>query len=274
LIRTQNDFVGKAGLRLLEHNGATLTHVNDLYHVFRVAGVVTHARDKEQSRIFFRGQGRHYGSLCPFLLRNVASSPTGNQEIDKRLKLFKRCHEKVASNRHFPRRFWGELGGALLQHYDVPTRWLDLTSNMFVAAYFASLNPRVQYEEKELGLIYCVSVNPLLELLTNRHKSHDDWEHCWCDLRKTINPLSMRPHTQHGVFLSRPEAVLSNGNIDFMGNVDAIIAFPTEKVSTILNMEQWRKLLLPEDHTFMWLNTKRNEDAEFKQVLEDLTNCH
>lgn len=275
-IGAQKTFVRKAGLEFLDRNGSKVIYVNSVYNLLRVAGVLKYT-SRHRTSVFFRGQHDHYGSMHPKLLRGIASSGDRNAVIRERLGLFRMCHEKAVSFRKSPRRFRGAIGSALFQHYDIPTPWLDLTDNMYVALYFActSASDRMIHDGAELGMIYCFKVRTDTEIRNRMQLPGEDWSHCWCDLRRITNPLSLTPHSQHGAFLSRPEAALLSGDIDFMDMVAAIIAFPISTFSSMIDVQQFGKLLFPRkyDHTFGWLNRKRRDDPEFDALLNRLATC-
>jgi hypothetical protein len=186
------------------------------------------------------------------------------------------CQKEILHIKNRPARFEGTLGAAVLQHYRIPTAWLDLTDNLYVAAYFAAGGQSNEYQingkAEKLGFIYCLKVNSELELTDKRQEPDEDTDHCWCDLRKVTNPLSLRPHAQHGVFLSRPERLLLAGRIDFFDMICAIIALPVDSVRNALDLEKFRGLMFPdgEDHTCKWLERQEEQNSELGRFLEKL----
>lgn len=90
------------------------------------------ANGSERRELYFRGQDNvDYENTCPSLFRNekyyANESNMINDFIAKYPDLFKDCQNNVDRL-------------ALMQHYRLPTRLLDLTTNALIALYFAVEN--------------------------------------------------------------------------------------------------------------------------------------
>ncbi len=102
-----------------------------------------HKKDNENCELYFRGQSQHYEKVEPSIARNGYLE---SEDI-----LFK---EYILRN---PDEFVGEKTTfeklVKMQHYKLPTRLLDITSNPLIALYFA-----VEKDEDKDGelIIYCV----------------------------------------------------------------------------------------------------------------------
>lgn len=95
----------------------------------------------ERKELYFRGQDSiDYGNTCPSLFRNemyyANESNMINDFIAKYPDLFKDCQNNVDRL-------------ALMQHHQLPTRLLDLTTNALIALYFA-----VEKDNCKDGVVY------------------------------------------------------------------------------------------------------------------------
>ena len=267
----QAGFKQVSGLKQISKCGV---YVNSIFGALRVAGELKYHHRYEHCTILFRGQRNDYGNMHPSLFRTY--SLLNNTEIQRRVKLFEKLQKYIADFKKSPSRFNGGIGAAVLQHYDVRTAWLDATDNLYVAAYFASNGKPEDYSTKidnhDIGFIFCLKIVNKFELLDRKADPDEGWNHCWCDLRKVHRPLSLRPHAQHGVFISRPLKAIKDGNIDFSDLIIAVIAFPIYSLRNMVNIDGFEKLLYPEihDHTNDWLKGKRNSNKKFRGLLEQL----
>ena len=97
--------------------------------------------DYDRRELYFRGQDNiEYGNMCPSLFRNNEryeyEANMINDFIAKYPDLFKDCQNNVDRL-------------ALMQHHQLPTRLLDLTTNALIALYFA-----VEKDNCKDGVVY------------------------------------------------------------------------------------------------------------------------
>lgn len=97
--------------------------------------------DYDRRELYFRGQDNiEYGNTCPSLFRNNKryeyEANMINDFIAKYPDLFKDCQNNVDRL-------------ALMQHHQLPTRLLDLTTNALIALYFA-----VEKDNCKDGVVY------------------------------------------------------------------------------------------------------------------------
>lgn len=98
-------------------------------------------RNDDKRELYFRGQDNiEYGNTCPSLFRNTKQynheSNMINDFLAKYPDLFKNCQNNVDRL-------------ALMQHHQLPTRLLDLTTNALIALYFA-----VEKDNCKDGVVY------------------------------------------------------------------------------------------------------------------------
>lgn len=98
-------------------------------------------RNDGKRELYFRGQDNiEYGNTCPSLVRNKKQynheSNMINDFLAKYPDLFKDCQNNVDRL-------------ALMQHHQLPTRLLDLTTNALIALYFA-----VEKDNCKDGVVY------------------------------------------------------------------------------------------------------------------------
>lgn len=98
-------------------------------------------RNDGKRELYFRGQDNiEYGNTCPSLVRNEKQynyeSNMINDFLAKYPDLFKDCQNNVDRL-------------ALMQHHQLPTRMLDLTTNALIALYFA-----VEKDNCKDGVVY------------------------------------------------------------------------------------------------------------------------
>lgn len=98
-------------------------------------------RNDGKRELYFRGQDNiEYGNTCPSLFRNTKQynheSNMINDFLAKYPDLFKNCQNNVDRL-------------ALMQHHQLPTRLLDLTTNALIALYFA-----VEKDNCKDGVVY------------------------------------------------------------------------------------------------------------------------
>lgn len=104
------------------------------------------------SILLFRGQRRHYDSITPSIAR-------GNSYLSSdEMRLIDMAHVKHPNI--FPK--FGENNAlevlTKLQHYGIPTRLIDLSSNLLVSLYMAC-SPSSARTSKDVGEIFCWEKN-------------------------------------------------------------------------------------------------------------------
>jgi hypothetical protein len=172
--------------------------------------------------VFCRGECKRHRALIPSLFRGS----TSEDQIDKRVQAEEHLERAVRDTFSGMKRFSERHITAILQHYGVKTSWIDLVDNLYIAVWFA-LHDRLQVgknafsytkSKNSSGWIHFVStVGKDLPSLLPR------------DLRSEHLPLSLRPHAQHGISISRRSRKHWNSsNIDLQSYVVASVEIPNE----------------------------------------------
>jgi|SRR5579871_1283639 len=100
--------------------------------------------------LWFRGHNCHSYGLLPKLLRD---SKTADQVFDRERRLLTRFRQRSMPYwpAGYPQNDWEHLFA--MQHYGLPTRLLDWTENLFVAAHFAIEQPPSHRHAGECSVI-------------------------------------------------------------------------------------------------------------------------
>lgn len=127
-------------------------------------------REPKRNLYCFRGQSSSHWGLVPTVFRHLAEKydESGDFEISPEdiriatsaeIRIYEEFRERIRAYRHDRvdlKNPWEML--CLAQHYGVPTRLLDWTSNLLVATYFAVED----LDDKKDGVIWCLNVPKLL----------------------------------------------------------------------------------------------------------------
>lgn len=142
------------------------------------------------ARVYCRGQDRHFKSMRPSLFRapndRYSTQCLLKAQADFAAELTRASKAKRFRRPNLP---------ALLQHYGVRTSWLDVVDNLYVAIWFATHSRRgdtwTDMHDDEYGWLYFISTDSPTSRLTV------------VDFRDQHHHLSTRPHSQHGVSVTR-----------------------------------------------------------------------
>lgn len=207
--------------------------------------------------VLFRGQCENHKSMIPSLFRDSPSKIS----INNRQTILNNYINKLIDNRVFMRSTESIAYEALLQHYGIKTKWLDLVDNIWVALWFAAhraisvgkASKYIHYEINNHYFSYIFVMNfgritnkisqttrKKLADLCKREKNFDKFirhplrgffetdSYKIIDLRCMTPSLYTRPHSQHA-FLACRKSFPDISHVDYKDAVVCTLKIETEK---------------------------------------------
>ncbi|MCT0200204.1 FRG domain-containing protein [Synechococcus sp. CS-1325] len=195
-------------------SGIHVYDVSNQHVLVQAAGYLKHVWAKESvCSVFFRGQSKLYPSLEPSLYRGAK---TEKQKMlrDKALVAYLK-----ESEGNVMRAVPDYAREALLQHYGIRTRWLDVVDNIWIALWFAChtahatgrIGEYLHFERRRPAIdpkapeyAYVLMVKVGTEVIDSKAPglfSGADTE--LIDLRIAAPSTFLRPHSQHGLLFRR-----------------------------------------------------------------------
>ncbi|WP_369523621.1 FRG domain-containing protein [Micrococcus luteus] len=122
--------------------------------VRNLSELVSHIEKLHEGHFWYRGQGSHHHRLIPSIGRTIATrSSSGLMNLDEILELEERLINRFGQRslpywpHGFPQSAWEKL--FTMQHYGLPTRLLDWSTNVLMAASFAAMHRQCQFCREE-----------------------------------------------------------------------------------------------------------------------------
>ena len=232
--------------------------INSMHGLNQIIG---HAKfnNRNWGQVYYRGQCKLYNKLLPSLFRGCKKTSSVTRELRKIINLIITDKQlsndlKVSVSEREPSEMKIE---GILQHYGLPTRYLDLVDNHWVALWMGNnryeekkiknkychfVQRKILFEDKECG-IYTPSTNldelyQYIILLAVSFPTNNSEgisisnEHILIDLRQALPSVFLRPHAQHGLVIrKRVERETNVDDYDMASNVVGILKLRIDKVS-------------------------------------------
>ncbi len=154
---------GKHTIRIESNENRKYVYLDDPLVLTRLAGHLKHnlGQPSKGYQIFIRGQTNDHHGMVPSIFRNLHNM---SNNYKNRIKAYNELILELRKIKNL-RRFKGQIGGAILQHYGIRTPWVDLVDNLFIALWFAT-RKRCQKEpyryikksREDYGWIYFIQV--------------------------------------------------------------------------------------------------------------------
>lgn len=219
----------------------------DSVHAFNQ--IIGHAKFNNQAygNVFYRGECKLHDSLKPSLYRNVKNVEKATQRISELI-------QNIVDDSHMRTQL--KIDGqpfdiakhkveGLLQHYGIPTRFVDVVDNHWIALWMG-LNRAEKVKQLKQYYHYTERIIPLVELANNQPTIDGDLfqyviliaipfsnrqvlsgiqianDYIEVDLRQALPSIFLRPHAQHG-FVVRKKV----HNQDYCKGTDAYDIAPS-----------------------------------------------
>lgn len=148
---------------------------------------------KTIGKIYLRGEKEKHEAITPALYRGINIT---DEIIKNRTLAYTELLASVPTL-FTSYRFKQEDINPLLQHYGIKTNWIDLVDNLYIAIWFATFENSCQN-----GYIKVICTNNGSTLLKVS------------DLREKHSSLSLRPHCQHGISVTKETTIWNTQNAD------------------------------------------------------------
>lgn len=222
--------------KLAKHDAKKNMHWDEAQGTLRVdtpqaliqaVGYLKYARAQD-GMVLFRGQNQLYDSMRPSLYRGIAKEQARRDREQALAEYIEAVRGKDAFLKNTPE-FAHE---AILQHYGIRTRWLDLVDNAWSALWFACHDAFVtghrgqylHYEPSRAHVAYIVLLQAGAETLQpDRPGYMTTAKGEFIDLRRAAPSNYLRPHAQHA-YLARS----TTREMDLSAWIVGVISVPME----------------------------------------------
>lgn len=204
--------------------------IYEVHTVHALNQMIGHAKFNNQSygNVYYRGECKLHPTLKPSLFRNVKNAERATERISQLIQRFiddeyMKRELKIVSGDFETSKYKIE---GMLQHYGVPTRFIDVVDNHWIALWMGlnqtekpkQYNQYYHYTERSIPLVELAKGDSLSDDLlfqyvlliavpfpnnrtfTGIQSSADYLE---VDLRQALPSIFLRPHAQHGLVLRR-----------------------------------------------------------------------
>ncbi len=204
--------------------------VYEIQTVHALNQIIGYAKFNNQNygKVYYRGECKLHKSLQPSLYRNVKKTEKANAKISNLInKIIADEHMKnnlkLGQNNAFVDRIKVE---GMLQHYGIPTRFIDIVDNHWIALWMGlnntikpkQFNEYRHYEPRNIPLVEIASGESLSDdslfqyilLMAVPYEEYQNLDgvqisadYIEVDLRQALPSTFLRPHAQHGLVVRR-----------------------------------------------------------------------
>ncbi len=221
--------------------------IYEVYSCFALNQILGHVKfnNRQYGNVYYRGECDLYPTLKPSLMRRGSNPHNLSQKLTTIINRVAN-DEFLQSTLKLNNNNSKHIIEAMLQHYGVPTRNIDLVDNHWVALWMGLFKCN-HHKAIEEYFYYSQRVIPYSKLATGEHiddkelyqyvllvalpyaecSLHDGVRHgrdfVEIDLRQALPSIFVRPHAQHGIVVKRkPEECTSCDDYDLASQVCAI----------------------------------------------------
>ncbi|MBD5490114.1 MAG: FRG domain-containing protein [Lachnospiraceae bacterium] len=248
-----------------------------IYEIHTVHGlnqIIGYAKfnNNHYGNVFYRGECKLHQSLIPSLFRGCKYTSAKTQNLNKLLHLIHtddKLRNELKLSDADPEKQEIKIEG-MLQHYGVPTRYIDVVDNHWIALWMGlhktqnlkHIGKYYHYGKRELPLSEMLCGNKtemdtlyqyiLLIAVPDERVSNGDGIEIMdnmivVDLRKALPSIFLRPHAQHGLVLRNRGKDSNNTSFyDVSNNVIGILKIRIDRADEWLGNGQ----LLTQDNLF------------------------
>ena len=222
--------------------------------------------------VYYRGECTLHESIIPSLYRKNKHTSDKTNKLNKLLHLLytdNKMRQDLKLNETEPEKQEPKIEG-MLQHYGVPTRYIDVVDNHWIALWMGlykaqnskNISNYWHYQKRELPLsdMLCggtTDTNTLYQYILlvaipdERVDNKDGIEvmdnMIVVDLRRALPSIFLRPHAQHGLVLRNKGSDSNNSDFyDVSNNVIGILKIRIDRADAWLGNGQ----LLTQDNLF------------------------
>lgn len=237
------------------------THTVPIFEAYSVHGlnqIIGYAKfiNKSYGDVYYRGECKLHKSLLPSLFRGKNNATSSTSKLKKLIKTIADDSDMINHLKLNPTdSVSNELKiESVLQHYGIPTRFLDIVDNHWVALWMG-LNKNISYKNVKLYNHYVEREIPLIDFVDGKSCTEEDLfqyilliavpsknennntgiytsaDYYKVDLRQALPSTYLRPHAQHGLVVrKRPHGGGNVNKYDMSDNVVGIVKIRIDRV--------------------------------------------
>ena len=214
--------------------------------------------NRNYGNVYYRGECHLHETLIPSLYRKIKNISKAGKRLNELVELIKTDSSlsnefKLKNSRNSLKEDKARIEGAL-QHYGIPTGFVDIVDNHWIALWMGLYKSRRikkikeynYYEKREIPLVDIANGCPCVEdelfqyiiliaVPTFEMDNHDGVgisdEIIEVDLRKALSSVFLRPHAQHGLVVKKVNHLGTLEGFDMATEVIGILRIRIDKVA-------------------------------------------